>query len=391
MEGQRVKQQLERELARAEETIRRNQQTIQKETEPARKDRELAEALEKLRHKEEQLQSSEALVADFQHCLQIKDSEFETLKRKTSSKADGADSATPTVMPQSTPSPMRSRKLTVQCRTKETAPQRMLRGSATSDGRFAYFTPHESRSMYRYEWRTGKWDEVVSSCPAHDSGIVFGDNELISVGGGALFPTSKVLSLKGKGWEDKYPPMNTARYSPAVVATPEGNYMYIFVIGGYTGNGRSTTAVELLQVKTRKWYRLVNLPQPLTAPSAVVCGDTLHVIGYEAQGYSCSLRALPPSDQPIPPQLISWTPLPPLPVTHSTAGTLGGQLLLVGGRKASSPTNSIHQLVDGEWVEIASMIGEREKCLVVNISPFKMLIVSGVKAWNNVEECVVTM
>ncbi|CAI8028460.1 hypothetical protein GBAR_LOCUS16231, partial [Geodia barretti] len=51
MEGQRVKQQLERELARAEETIRRNQQTIQKETEPARKDRELAEALEKLRHK----------------------------------------------------------------------------------------------------------------------------------------------------------------------------------------------------------------------------------------------------------------------------------------------------------------------------------------------------
>ena len=31
---------------------------------------------------EEQLQSSEALVADFQHCLQIKDSEFETLKRK---------------------------------------------------------------------------------------------------------------------------------------------------------------------------------------------------------------------------------------------------------------------------------------------------------------------
>ena len=281
----------------------------------------------------------------------------------------------------------------VECRAKESAPQRMLRGSATSDGQFAYFIPHESRSVYRYKWRTGKWDEIVPQCQALNSALVISENELISVGGEALLPTGKVLSLEGKGWEEKYPPMSTARSSPAVVATLEGDYMYIFVIGGYIGNERSSTAVELFQVHTRKWYRLPNLPQPLIAPSAALCGGTLHVIGYEAKGYSCSLQALPPSHQQISPallpSLISWTPLPPLPVTNSTGASLCGQLVLVGGRKDTAPTNSIHQLVDGRWVEICSMISGREKCLVVNFSPDKMLIVSGVKAWNNVEECVV--
>ena len=158
-----------------------------------------------------------------------------------------------------------------------------------------------------------------------------------------------------------------------------------------------TTTVKLFQVRSRRWYELTNLPQPLSFPSAAICGSQLHVIGYDGDGYSCSLQGLPSSDQPITSQSISrivtWSPLPRLPVKRSTAATLCGQLVIIGGKQGFSPVNSIHQLVDGQWVEIGSMSSGRYDCLVVSPSPDKMMIVSGVRdlpvSVNIVEECVV--
>ena len=107
------------------------------------------------------------------------------------------------------------------------------------------------------------------------------------------------------------------------------------MIGGYCDGGGWTGTVELFQVKTRRWYELTNIPQPLTYPSATICGNQLHVIGYEDNGCTCSIENLPSSDEPITsqsiPHLISWTSLPRLPVIQSTAATLYEQLVIIGG------------------------------------------------------------
>ena len=150
-------------------------------------------------------------------------------------------------------------------------------------------------------------------------------------------------------------------------------------------------------MRSRRWYGLTNLPRPLSFPSATICGNQLHVIGGDDDGYSCSLQGLPSSDQRITSQSISrivtWTPLPRLPVEFSTAATLCGQLVIIGGMRGGSSVNSIHQLVDGQWVEIGSMSSGRYDCLVVSPSPDKMMIVGGVRdvygVVNTVEECVV--
>ena len=147
-------------------------------------------------------------------------------------------------------------------------------------------------------------------------------------------------------------------------------------------------------MKTRRWYKLTNIPQPLPLPSATICGNQLHVIGENYNGYSCSIKNLPSSDEPITsqsiPHLISWTSLPCLPVVHSTAATLYGQLVIIGGKQNWSSVNSIHQLVDGQWVKIGSMSSNRRKCLVVSPSPDRIMIVgSGWRAEHSVEECVV--
>ena len=263
----------------------------------------------------------------------------------------------------------------------------MFRGSAATDGRFVYIAPVGSTSLYQYECSTEKWMELPS-CPYVNSGLAIIDSELTTVGGedGAVRRTNKLFTLRQGKWVEVYPPMNTARSSPAVVSTSDSDCF--IAIGGFDSDGAATATVELFQVKSRRWYKLTGLPQPLPLPSATICGDLLHVIGLDGNGYSCSLHSLPSNDRPITsPLTLSWKPLPPLPVEHSTAATLCGQLVLVGGMQGWSTVNSIHQLVEGQWVKIGSMTGGRWLCLAVSPSPDRILIVGG---WgeDSVEECV---
>ena len=174
--------------------------------------------------------------------------------------------------------------------------------------------------------------------------------------------------------------------SCCIVSASDGDY--IIVIGGL-GHSDWTAIVELFHVKTRRWYATMKLTQPLHFHSATVCGDQVRVI---SNGYSCSLQALPSSDRPITSQslshLLSWNPLPALPVTCSTAATLCGQLEIIGGWQGWSPVNSIYQLVEGQWVDIGFMTSGRWHCLSVSPSPHKLMIVGGI-AEDSVEECTI--
>ena len=233
----------------------------------------------------------------------------------------------------------------------------------------------------------------LPSCPYYNSGLAVIDNSEVTTVGGGVYRlghyTNKLYTLRQGKWVEVYPPMNTACYRPAVVSTSDGDYL--IVIGGRGSDGDRTATVELLQVKSRRWYTLTDLPHPLTDPSATICGDLLHVIGNDSNGYSCSLQSLPSNDRPITsPLTLSWKPLPPLPVNDSTAATLCGQLVLIGGRQYGSPPNSIHQLVEGQWVKIGSMTSDRCWCQAVSLSPDRILVAGGMGAECSVEECVVT-
>ena len=285
-------------------------------------------------------------------------------------------------------------QLTVQCQQKKRAPHQMRRGSATTDGQFAYFTPHGSTPLYQYEYSTEKWSDLPP-CPYRDSGLAIIDNELTTVGGGEGIHgpiTNKLFTLQRRKWVEKYPPMNIACSSPAVVSTSDGGYLIL--IGGYDGDNRWTATIELFQVKIRRQHKLTDLPQPLPRPSATICGDQLNVIGNGNNGYSCSFQALPSSDRRITsPLALSWKPLPRPTVTWSTAATLCGQLVIIGDREDRSPVNSIHQLVDGEWVKIGSMASDRFLCLVASPSSDRIIIVGGgygaFSALDSAEECAV--
>ena len=271
-----------------------------------------------------------------------------------------------------------SPQLTVQCHSQKKAPCGMWRGSAVTDQMMTYCTPNGFNLLYRYTMTETKWEELPR-CPYSNSGLVVIDSGLTAVGGwdGHSF-TNKLVTLRQSRWVEEYPPMNTARSQHAVVSTSDGGHMNVIAIGGAGGgDGWWIDAVELFHTGRRSWSRLTSLPQPLTNPSATICGNQLHVIGDDGDGYSCSLQALLSSNQLIGSQsrTPTWTPLPRLPVTSSTAATLCGQLVIIGGRRGGSIVNSIHQLVDGQWVNIGSMSSGRCLCLVVSPSPDKMVVV----------------
>ena len=285
-----------------------------------------------------------------------------------------------------------SPQLIVQCHSQKKAPRRMERGSAITDQMMTYCAPNGSYSFYCYTMTEDKW-EKLPKCPYRDSGLVVIDSALTAVGGLYGSYTNKLVTLRQSRWVEEYPPMNTARSSPAVVSTSDGGHMNVIAIGGY-GGGRWIDAVELFHIGRRSWSRLTSLPQPLADPSATICGNQLHVIECDDDGYSCSLQALLSSNQPIRSQsrTPTWTPLPHLPVTFSTAATLCGQLVIIGGKRDGSIVNSIHQLVDGQWVNIGSMSSGRYRCLVASPSPDKMVVVGGYDAsytqLDSVEVCV---
>lgn len=287
-------------------------------------------------------------------------------------------------------------QVTVECHKQKQAPFAMERGSATCDSQFAYFTPHGRKLLYRYELNTEKW-EKLPSCPYRDSGLLIIDGTLNAVGGweGMGYYTNKVCTLYHDEWVQEYPGMNTARSCPAVVCTANGRF--VVGIGGH-GGLEWTNAVELLDVKTRMWHKLAELPSPLMYPSAAICGNQICVIGDRYNGFICSLQEVQTSDQmslQSPLHIINWAPIPRLPVTVSTAASLGKELVIVGGmRRPLSLVSSIYKLKDGEWVEIGSMLSARYRCLVVTPIPESMVVVGGRGHWglsalNTVERCTV--
>ena len=274
---------------------------------------------------------------------------------------------------------------------KGKAPREMSRGSATTFDQRAYFIACGSTSVYLYDLSTNKWEKLPLSRYCN-SGLCVIDGCLTTVGGNNREQyTNKLFTLEQEKWVEKYPPMHTARSWPAITSANNGDYL--IVIGGLTDDCSYTCVIELFTTKTRRWYKLTNLTEALPKPSATVCDDKLYVVGFSNKGYSCSLQNLPSGEEPNREQLtypISWTQLPCLPVTGSTPATLSGELILIGGREGGLQGNSIHQLVNGKWVEIGTTSSGRYECLVIRKSPGELMIVGGKGAEDGVEDCVIT-
>ncbi|XP_065907210.1 uncharacterized protein [Dysidea avara] len=135
-------------------------------------------------------------------------------------------------------------------------------------------------NVYAYHLEEDRWDSLPPLQQYYGVPVNITD-KLTIIGGfdsATHKATNKVTTFSDNSWRnDMFPNLLIARVRPAVVP----HQSYIIVAGGYGDDDTKLDTIEVLDINTLQW-RIVNthLPQPMGAPSATMCGESLVIVGF---------------------------------------------------------------------------------------------------------------
>jgi hypothetical protein len=135
-------------------------------------------------------------------------------------------------------------------------------------------------------------------------------------------------------WVHPYPPMPTARSRPTVASFSD---RWLIAAGGYNKIKGPLATVEILDVLSCRWYCASPLPIKQFKMSSAIVGNMLYLLGGHAYGLGQQVLCVCLDDliyQALYQDTTSsslWKKLPDTPATKSTALSLDGHLLAVGG------------------------------------------------------------
>ena len=239
----------------------------------------------------------------------------------------------------------------------------------------AYFNPGGTKSVYYYDYVKKQWGELPQ-CPTSNFAFVVINDLLTTVGG--VYSHKKLFSFSDGGWEEKFPPMPTQRYYPAAVCT--GRHV---VVSGGDNCGKDLPTVEVMDTHTRQWSTAASLPRGIYHASMTMCGDTLYLLGDDTtQVHYCSLQMLLQSCQAPGPlrEASVWMRLQDLPVKQSTAATLCGELISVGGCDTDNQDlDSVYHYdsATSTWKVIGQMPSKKSRTLITTLPGEKLIVVTG--------------
>ena len=270
----------------------------------------------------------------------------------------------------------------------------MLRGAACAGGTVAYFNTAGINNIYCYDILSKQWTELSADLLVDDFALVLISDLLTSVGG---TNSNKLFTFNGKKWVEKYPSMITKRQRPAAVCSGHS----LVVAGGRDEQHQSIPTVEVMDTSTLQWFTAASLPRGIYWASMTTCGDDLYLLGDKSTHvYSCSLQSLLQSCQAPGKASASqqtsiwnritgrvstsqetnvWNRITDLPVLRSTAVTLCGQLVSVGGREDTKEVDSVYcyNPVTSEWKIIGTIPLNKSCPLVTTLPGDKMIVVCG--------------
>ena len=217
------------------------------------------------------------------------------------------------------------------------------------------------------------------------------NNQLVVVGGIDI-QTNKwtnqlgVWNEQSKSWTHPLPPMTTACRSPSVATH---NNRWLVVMGGF-GDGTPLSQVEILDTTgPGQWYQAASLPQPCHSVSTVTIGNMCYLLGGYCGGgvpskkvFSVQLDELisqavsQPAGASAPATPLPWMTLPDTPLSHSTALTINGTLLAVGGGRGSK-TIYYYQPSSKSWIMAGELPAERSICCCTVLPSGEVLVAGG--------------
>ena len=270
----------------------------------------------------------------------------------------------------------------------------MYRGAAVSHGNVAYFNSDSYTAVYCYESQRQLWQQLPD-CPSKDSALVMADNKLTTIGGLDQYgPTNSLASLTGEGkdskWVELFPRMPTARSGLAAVCRGRN----VIAAGGYGDGGRRVNTVEILDTELRQWSSAASLPHPMSSASITVCEDLLYLLGGVDQNgrtlsvLTSSITDLLHQQQETANQPELWRRAADSPYYYSTAVSVGGQLLAIGGRDEHGKDTSAvvaYDATSDSWQDMGHMATPRYLTLVAVLPSNQLIAAGGVGGFTKVE------
>ena len=192
-------------------------------------------------------------------------------------------------------------------------------------------------------------------------------------------PTNQlaVYEPSSQHWTYPYHPMPTPRYRPAVVMYD----IWLLVAGGGAGY-RALATVELLNTSTNLWLAASSLPTPCSDLTSATINNLGYFVTASKQVYRVSLpdivsQTVDQSTASKSPAL--WRRLPDTPLSCSTAISLRGYLIAVGGRHDNRTRTDIHlyQPESEQWTKVGDLPNARWYCSCVVLPSGELLVAGG--------------
>ena len=390
-ETDRMIEEKDRTIATSERQLQEKDRTIEE------KDCAIITREMQFRQVNQQLQTNEQVIGDFQR----KDLESEKLIQDLQQSLVAKDQQIRELQQQNHDHPAaelqvrgqsaRKGPLSLHWRKCGRAPCKMSKPSIVVDGNMAYFNPAWSNDVYSYNSEKQTWSSLPE-CPSKIPSLVVVNGFLTAIGGkqdGDV--TNQLLSLTGeRKWVEQFPPMPTKRWITAAVCSGKS-----LVVAGGRGKARRgedyINIVEVMDTKTLQWSTASSLPFRFSFASATICHNRIYLLGYDGINkprsvLACSTADLIQSCRPHAPgarltlQTI-WHRVADLPVRSSSCATLGRQLLAVGGSDDSfrNYSTAIHQYnpATNSWKVISHMPTARTSSLVAVLPGNKLMVVGG--------------
>ena len=249
--------------------------------------------------------------------------------------------------------------------------------------------------VFQYDPKQDTW-ALLPSCPVRFFGMSHFRGHLVTVGGknqdGTITGKVYCFALQGR-WEEFLQPMQVPRAAPSVVST-----LNVLVACGGAQDIKHCEpvvcrSVEIFSDRTLKWQLADPLPMPCHFMSVAVISNTCYLLGgrggTENDDITSVFYASIPSliqnaAQQVSPHsspTTTWGILPDTPLKRSTAASLSGCLLAVGGYDDRQKSQAIHVYLpsSNSWIRLlnSDLPAPRWGCTVAQLDYNKLLVTSG--------------
>ena len=196
-------------------------------------------------------------------------------------------------------------------------------------------------------------------------------------GGGEVTNQLAVYEPSSQHWTFPYNPMPTPRFRPAVLMYD----IWLLVAGGYDASLTDLATVELFNTSTNQWLPASSLPTPCGFLTSAIVDNYGYLVMNIKQVFRVSLPDIVSQtvNQSTSKSPALWCRLPDTPLSCSTAISLRGYLLSVGGSHDNHTRTDIYlyQPESEQWTKVGDLPNTRHYCSCVVLPSGELLVAGG--------------